>query len=317
MLDVSIIIVNWNTRDILRDCLNSIAAQAGAVSSETIVVDNASSDGSVEMIKADFPWVHLIANQENRGFAAANNQALDLAQGRYLLLLNSDTVVLDRAIEKTVTFADSRPSAAVVGCLVLNADRTVQNTCFMFHSILNDLLEALFLNQLFPRSRFFGRAEMTWWSRDDVRQVDVVSGCFMLVRRAAYEQVGPMDEGFFMYAEEADWCYRFHRAGWQNIFTPHAEIIHLHGASSAQRRPEMTLQLRGSCLRYYRKHHGPLIYGLGCIMVALFFALRIPIWLFKSLLSSGQRRYCLQRAWTYARGTLYALLGGRRLCLRR
>jgi GT2 family glycosyltransferase len=161
MLDVSIIIVNWNTKDLLQNCLRSTLEQAGDVDYEIVVVDNASSDGSAEMVKQIFPQVKLIENTENHGFAAANNQGMAIAQGRYVLLLNSDTVILDNAIAKTVAFADDHPDAAVVGCRVLNPDRTLQPTCFMFPSLLNMLLSTIYLNKLFSKSRFFGRERMT------------------------------------------------------------------------------------------------------------------------------------------------------------
>ena len=132
IIDVSVIIVNWNTKDILRNCLKSIYDEGGDVALEVIVIDNASTDGSVEMVKKDFSQAVLIENSENRGFAAANNQGIAIAKGRYVLLLNSDTIVLDKALEKTISFADSHPESAVVGCRALNPDRTLQPTCFMF-----------------------------------------------------------------------------------------------------------------------------------------------------------------------------------------
>jgi len=196
--DVSVVIVNWNTRDILRDCLRSVYENAGEIDFDVIVVDNASTDGSVEMVRREFDKVRLIANSENRGFAAANNQGMEVAAGRYMLLLNSDTIVLDGAIAKTAAFADAHPEAAVVGCRVLNRDRSLQPTCFMYPSALNLLLAATYMNKFFPQSHFFGRERMTWWKRDDVREVEVVTGCFMLVRREAIDEVGMMDDGFFM-----------------------------------------------------------------------------------------------------------------------
>jgi len=139
-MDVSVIIVSWNTRDILQDCLESVYAQTRGVSFEVIVVDNASSDGSVEMVRSQLQQVTLVANRDNRGFAAANNQGMQIARGRYILLLNSDTVVLDGAIQKVVAFADQHPEAAVVGCRVLNRDGTLQQSCFKYPSLLNLLL---------------------------------------------------------------------------------------------------------------------------------------------------------------------------------
>ena len=259
-MDVSIVIINWNTRNVLCNCLTSIFKQTHRIEFEVIVVDNASIDDSVAILKADFPQVKLIENSTNRGFAAANNQGLAVALGRYVLLLNSDTIIMDNAVAKTIEFADHHPEAAVMGCRVLNLDRTLQPTCFMFPSIVNMLLSSSYLYKLFPHNRIFGRERMTWWDRSDVHEVDVVTGCFMLVRREAVGQVGMMDERFFMYGEETDWCYRFRQAGWKVLFTPTPEIIHLGRASSKQRRPEMILQLRGSILLFFKKHRSRFTY---------------------------------------------------------
>lgn len=289
-IDVSIIIVNWNTRDILRDCLASVYEQTSGIVFEVIVVDNASSDGSTAMVKAEFPWVILIENIENRGFAAANNQGLQIAKGRYVLLLNSDTVVLDGAIQKTLAFAGQHSEAAVIGCKVLNPDHTLQPTCFMFPSLLNLCLSSTYLYKIFPKNRFFGRERMTWWDRSDVRPVGVVTGCFMLVRREAIEQVGMMDEDYFMYAEETDWCWRYKKAGWQNLFFPDAQIIHLGGQSSKQVRIEMTIQLRRAVLQFIKKNHGVLYVCTCRFLVLLFFMLRIPYWLVVSVVSKERQR---------------------------
>jgi len=278
-LDVSTVIVNWNTCDILRDCLASLYEETRTIDFEVIVIDNFSSDGSAAMIKQEFPQVKLIENSENKGFAAANNQGMAIAQGRYVLLLNSDTIVLDKAINKTILFADVHPEAAVVGCKVLNPDKTPQPTCFMFPSLINMFLSSTYLYKLFPKSRLFGRERMTWWDRNDVREVDVATGCFMLVRRQAIEQIGLMDEQFFVYGEETDWCYRFKQGGWKILFKPEAEIIHFGGQSSKRIPVEMTLQLRGSILLFFQKHRSSFEYIIACILVWLFFAIRIPFWL--------------------------------------
>lgn len=298
---VSIIIVNWNTRDILRDCLASVFAQTAGIGYEVIVIDNASSDGSAEMVKREFPQVILIENDQNRGFAAANNQGIKIAKGRYMLLLNSDTLVLDGAIQKTLEFADQHPQAAVVGCKVLNPDRTLQPTCFLFPSLLNLSLSSTYLYKLFPKSRFLGRERMTWWDRNDVRPVDVVTGCFMLVRREAIDKVGMMDEVYFMYAEETDWCWRFQKAGWQNLFYPEAQIIHLGGQSSKQVRAAMMIQLRKAILFFLKKNRGLLHYHTGRGLVVLFFLLRIPYWYLCGLLTAESQR-CFEMAKAYWRG---------------
>ncbi|UCG57794.1 MAG: glycosyltransferase family 2 protein [Phycisphaerales bacterium] len=316
-MDVSVIIVSWNTCDILHDCLASVYAQSKDVRFEVIVIDNGSSDGSVEMVKREFAGATVIENPENRGFAPANNQGFRIARGRYLLLLNSDTVVLDGAIDKSVAFADAHPEAAVVGCRALNPDRTVQPTCFMFPSVLNMLLGSIYLNKLLPRSKFFGRAQMTWWDKNDVREVDVVAGCFMLIRREVIEHVGVLDEQFFMYGEETDLCYRVKRAGWKVLFTPGAQIIHLHGASSKRMKPEMMSQLHASILLFLKKHKGWPAYILGCLLVGLFFLLRTPYWLGHAILSRSTRDRDMLTTKAYAKTAFKALLGWRALCFRR
>ena len=312
-MDVSVIIVNWNTRDILRECLLSIYEQTKTVDFEVIVVDNGSTDGSAEMVKEEFRDVILIENYCNKGFAAANNQGITVAKGQFVLLLNSDTVILDNAVAKMVAFVDAHPEAAAVGCRVLNPDRTLQPTCFMFPSILNLFLSSLYLYKLFPRSRFFGRERISWWKRDDIREVDVVTGCFMLVRREAIEQVGMMDERFFVYGEETDLCYRFKQAGWKIIFTPDAEIVHLGGASSSQIKPQMYLQLRGSILLFFRKHRGWPAYWAACLLMALFFTVRVPYWLVRAIFSGQRQDSYLEKVNSLIIGAGYAISGGNRL----
>jgi GT2 family glycosyltransferase len=276
-VEVSVIIVNWNTICLLRQCLQSIYAQTQSISFEVIVVDNASSDDSVVMVRQEFSAVKLIANTKNFGFAAANNQGMAIARGRYILLLNSDTILLDRAIQKTIVYADGYPDAAVIGCRILNPDRSLQNSCFMFPSILNWFLFSTYLHRLIPQSRFFGRERMTWWSRNDSREVDVVTGCFMLVRRQAVEDVGMMDDSFFMYVEETDWCYRFKLKGWKNRFTPDAEIIHIGGASAAKLGSTRAQISNTSFIRYMFKHWSKPKAFVGMNMLLFFYAVRLLI----------------------------------------
>lgn len=264
-LDVSIVIVNWNAREFLRDCIGSIIEQTRELSYEIIVVDNNSVDGSQQMLRSEFlpphGQVHAILNEVNRGFAGGNNQGMRIARGRYVLLLNPDTLILDGAIDACVAYADQLPDVGVLGCQVLEDKDTIQSTCFTFPSPLNVLLTTTGLNQRFPHSRVFGRAKMGWWDRRDEREVDVVSGMFMLVRREALEQVGLMDDGYFMFAEEADWCYRFWKKGWRCLFTPRARIMHLDGGGKSTQRDAnvsttMYVQLQKSVLLFHRKNRG-------------------------------------------------------------
>lgn len=286
MMDVSIVIVNWNTKNITDDCLKSVYEQTSGIDFETIVIDNASEDGSAAMIKEKYPQAILIENTENAGFAPANNQGIEIAKGRYVLLLNSDTIVLDGAIQKTVDFADQIPNAAVVGCKVLNKDMTLQPSCFMFPSILNMLLSTSYLYKIFPHSKLFGREQMTWWDRNDVREVDVVTGCYMLVRKDAIDQIGVMDDDYFMYGEETDWCWRFKKAGWKNIFTPDAKIIHLGGQSSKNVKSKSLIRIKLGILQFIYKNKNRFVFLISCLLTLFFYLARIPYWSLRYLLST-------------------------------
>lgn len=279
-MDLSIIIVNWNTRHLLRDCLKSVYEQRGNIKFEVIVVDNASTDNSVEMVRSEFPEVIALCNATNRGFAVANNHGIKIACGRYVLLLNSDTIVCDAAVEKIVQYADKHLEAAVVGCQVWENSDTIQITCFRFPSVVNLLLSASGLAKIFEHNRFLGREWMRWWGRDSERQVDVVSGMFMLVRREAIEEVGVMDEAFFMYFEDTDWCYRFMKAGWKVLFWPGAKIIHVGGGShsSKQTTVEMFIQKQKSMLTFFKKNTRTINYLLARLILMFSCGLRVFIY---------------------------------------
>lgn len=314
-MDVSIIIVSWNTRDILRNCLASVFRNVSGLSCEVIVIDNNSSDGSVIMVKNEFNKVILINNTQNKGFAAANNQGIRIAKGRYMLLLNSDTIVLYDVISRTIQFADSEPQAAVVGCQIRNFDGTIQRSCFMFPSILNMLLSSTYLYKIFPRSKYLGREMMTWWDHADCREVDVITGCFMLVRRESIEQIGVMDEQFFIFGEETDWCWRFKRGGWKCIFAPVGQIIHFGGQSTRMQAGPMLLQLRGSLLLFFRKNKSFVDYLFACLLTAVFFGIRLPWWAILSLLKPAQDSIRTRRYY-YAKGFIYSLRGASYLCVK-
>jgi GT2 family glycosyltransferase len=301
-MDLSIIIVNFNTCKLLRDNLNSVFANTKDLSYEVIVVDNASTDNSAEMVKAEFAKVSLIENKTNVGFAAANNQGIAKARGKYLLLLNSDTIILDDVIARSVEFADEHPDAAVVGCRVLNPDRTVQSSCFMFPSALNMFLSCTYLYRIFPKNRFFARERMGFLDPNLSVQVDVVSGCFMLIRRQTIEQVGFMDEDFFMYCEETDLCYRLKKAGWKVMYAPVGSIIHFGGQSTEQIRTDMLVQLRLSILRFIHKHKNKLSYVTACILTILFFAVRIPVWIAAAGTMPKKRTQALIKMRAYTTG---------------
>ena len=257
--DISIIVVSWNVCEMLRDCLQSIVGQTKK-GYEIIVVDNASVDGSAEMVAEEFPEVRLIANDQNIGFAAANNQGLEISSGHYVLLLNPDTLILDGAIDRMIDWMNGHPDVGCAGCQVFETETVIQRTCFSDPGPRKILFVETGLHRIFAQSRFFGFPEYGWWDRQSEMDVDVVSGMFMLVPRHVLDEVGMMDEAFFVYSEEADWCRRIRQAGYRCVFTPAARIMHRDGGgkSTSQIKPRMYVQLQKSAMIYVRKHYGPI-----------------------------------------------------------
>lgn len=303
--DVSVIIVSYNTRELTLECLRSVYAQTRDVTFEVFVVDNASADGSAAAIAAEFPQVHLIANADNRGFAAANNQALRLARGRYFLLLNPDTLVLENAIGKMTAYMDAHPDVGIAGCQVLIDEHTVQQTCFRFPNPWLHLLRATGLPALFPRSAVLNPDRYGGWQRDSERDVEVVSGMFLMVRRKAVEQIGLMDEDYFVYAEEADWCFRFRRHGWCCRFTPVARIIHRDGGSHSTRQvsAQMFVQQQKSVLIFHRKNRGWWSWALAKVLFTLSMLPRYVIFRLRSAATrdsrAAHRAHCARAALSF------------------
>jgi len=273
MLDVSIIVVNWNGRDLLARCLQCVESTIKQATYEVIVVDNASTDGSQDMVKREFPQVKLIENTSNVGFARANNQAMAMAQGRYVLLLNSDAFVKEGTVDTMVAFMDTHPEAGMAGCKLLYEDGRLQPSCSSFPTLATEFFMATRLDKLFPKSPLFGRYLMTYWNFDSLREVDSIMGAFMMVRASAIEQVGMMDERYFMYSEEADWCFQFKKAGWKIYFVPNTEAVHLWWGSGRKLRVEMHIQMYRSKVLFFRKNYGWLasmilkfLFGLNCLL---------------------------------------------------
>jgi len=315
--DVSIVIVSWNTCERTRACLESINFHRCTLSVEVIVVDNGSDDGTVEVIHSSFPGVELIQNPVNRGFSVGTNQGLRVAHGRYVLLLNSDTVLLDDVLDNTVAFADRNADVGAVGCRVVNPDGSLQCSCMTYPGLLNLAISGLFLSKLFPRSRLFGREAMSWWDYDAVQDVDVVMGCFMLVRRAVLNEVGVLDERFFFYGEEVDWCLRMEQARWRRVFVPFGQIIHDKGASTKRAPVTMVLQNAGSELLYLRKHRSSWYYVAACGLMWLNFASRVVPSLVCTVLVPKRRRLMWLRVEAYALGLVrLPTQGARGLCHR-
>ncbi len=225
-MDITIIIVNWNTSDLLRDCLGSVYKTVRDITFEVVVVDNASQDGSVAMVREEFPGVDIIENSENRGFSAANNQALRVMRGRYALLLNTDAVLTEGAVHELFVFMESHAEAAMAGGQLLNKDGSRQNSIANFPTIFNLLMNTPILEYLFPE-----RYPSKRYEHKVPLAVESVIGACMLVRRDAMDDVGMLDEGYFFFFEETDWAFRMNEAGWMVYHVPSALIYHLQGRS--------------------------------------------------------------------------------------
>jgi GT2 family glycosyltransferase len=266
-LRVSILIVSYNTREMTLACLRSVVEQTTAGTYEIIVVDNQSKDGSAEAIAAEFPGMRLIRSQENLGFAKANNVAAKEAGSEYLLLLNPDTVVLDRAIDRLLAFAKVRPEAGIWGGRTLFADRTLNPaSCWGRQTLWSVFCFASGLSALFRHSEWFDPEGYGGWDRGCVREVDIVSGCFLLIQRSKWEALGGFDPAFFMYGEEADLCLRARRLGARPMVTPEATIIHYGGASERVRSDKMA-RLLNAKVRLIRCHwpHSLVKVGVGLL----------------------------------------------------
>jgi hypothetical protein len=232
-MDLSVIIVSYNVSSFLDQALATLEDSARGLEYEVFVVDNASSDDSVEMVRRRHSGVRLIENRENRGFAAANNQALSHASGRYVLLLNPDTVLRRDTVPAMIGFLDDHPEAGGAGCKVINPDGTLQLACRRgFPSPGVAFFKMIGLSGLFPQSRTFGAYNLTYLDPDVVTEVDAISGSFMMLRKETLDRVGLLDEAFFMYGEDLDLCYRIKQAGWKIYYVPLTEIIHFKGESA-------------------------------------------------------------------------------------
>jgi hypothetical protein len=270
MIDLSIIIISYNTRAMTLECLRSIRAETRDVSFEIIVVDNNSEDDSATAIETEFPDVRLTALKENVGFARANILAVKEARGRKILLLNPDTVVLDRAIDRLAAFANEMPSCQIWGGRTLNGDRSLNpSSCWRRMTLWSLACSAFGLSHLIPNSSLFNPEAYGGWDRSSVRNVDIVSGCFFLIDRELWNRLGGFDPAFFMYGEEADLCFRARKLGAHPIVSPCATIVHYGGASTTSTLKQRLLLLKGKATLMNR-HWSPLNRRLGRVLFLLF-----------------------------------------------
>jgi GT2 family glycosyltransferase len=272
---LSISIVNTNNRVLLEQCLHSLFDQDHGVDFEVILVDNVSTDGSAEMVGEKFPQVQLIRNTGRMGFAANHNQAIRASRGKFILVLNEDTIVRPGALKSMCDIQANNPRIGAVGPRLENPDGTLQPSCYKFPNPLRCIAENLMLVAAFPNSKLFG--DYRSWPHDSVRDVEFVSGAAIQVRREVIETTGLLDDGFFIYSEETDWCYRMHKDKWRVVFVPGGTIVHFGGQSSVAIKDRQFCEFNRSGARYFRKHFGivgSIVLRTSMIVGAL---LRIPI----------------------------------------
>ncbi|MNN23643.1 N-acetylglucosaminyl-diphospho-decaprenol L-rhamnosyltransferase [compost metagenome] len=255
-MDLSVLIVNYNTCRLTMDCLRSVVDSTTTYSYEIIVVDNASSDDSVETIAAEFPDVHLIANQENTGFARANNQAMAVARGRYVLLLNSDTIVQGDTFQTMISYMDEHKELGAAGCKVILPDGSLDKACRRgFPTPSASFYYAFGLSKLFPNHPRFNQYQLGYLDPNETYPIDCLVGAFMMVRQETIQQVGGLDETFFMYGEDVDWCYRIKQAGYGIHYHPATYIVHYKGASSRRKPLKIIYEFHRAMWVFHRKHY--------------------------------------------------------------
>ncbi|WP_055105988.1 glycosyltransferase family 2 protein [Paenibacillus ihumii] len=255
-MDLSIIIVSYNTCRLTLDCLQSVFDSRTAYQYEVFVVDNASADDSVEAISRDFPQVILIANEENTGFARANNQAMEAANGRYVLLLNSDTIIQPDTLQTMVSLMDERPDLGAAGCKIILPDGSLDKACRRgFPTPSASFYYAFGFSRLFPNTPRFNQYQLGYLDPNEAYPVDCLMGAFMLVRREVIQQIGGLDETFFMYGEDVDWCYRIKEAGWGIQYEPATYIVHYKGASSRRKPFKIIYEFHRAMWVFHRKHY--------------------------------------------------------------
>ncbi len=274
-MDVSVIVVNWNTKGLLLDCLRSVNPYGGKRRVEIIVVDNGSSDGSADAVRAEFPGVKLIETGENLGFARANNIGIRESKGRYVCLVNSDVRILDDCLERLAEYMDRNPTVGIVGPRILWPDLSMQDSCRNFPSLWNNFCPVIGLDRVFKGYKLFSGEHMFCFAHDQEAEVDFLAGCFLMIRREGLDQVGLFDERFFIYSEEIDLCKRFWKSGWKVMFFPGAQAIHNARSSSSKAPLRFHLEQQRSRLQYWRKHHNRLSFIFFYMLIIFQHSIRL------------------------------------------
>lgn len=255
-MDLSVIIVSYNTKDLLKQTIESVIQTTSNITYEIIVSDNDSKDGSIDMVKDQFPEVLLIENKANLGFSKGNNVAIERAKGRYILLLNSDTVVKENCLEQCVRYMDSNKNIGALGCKVILISGELDHACKRgFPTPEASLYYMLKLHKLFPGNKKLGTYCAAHVGNDEIAEVDALMGAFMMLPKAVIDQIGMLDEEFFMYGEDLDWCYRIKEAGYKVVYYPKAQIVHYKGASSKKKRGKTIYEFHRAMILFYNKHY--------------------------------------------------------------
>jgi GT2 family glycosyltransferase len=303
LVDISFIIVNWNTRDILINCLNSIYKTAGDIDYEVCVVDNNSTDGSQEAIRKRFPEVNLIENNTNTGFAHANNQALEIMQGRFALLLNSDAILQEGAARSLLSFMNDFPGAGIAGAQLLNDDGSKQNSIDNFPSLETEVFNKSILRFFFP-NKYPGKGK----SYQSPIEVDSVIGACMMVREEAMGEVCILDEDYFIFLEETDWCFRMHENGWKVYHVPDARVIHLSGHSKRKSPWESQIEYYKSLYMFFRKNRGGVPYIILRILKPFKILINLILNIFGNLITLFQNERLRNRLLKYHKLLIWHIL---------
>jgi GT2 family glycosyltransferase len=265
-MKLSVVIVNWNTKDLLKQCLESIYKETNNIDFEVFVIDNDSNDKSAEMaeelIESNFfQNLYLIKNKENAGFAKANNQAIKKCKGEFILLLNPDTIILDNALEKCVSYIEQKPKIGILGCQLLNPNKTIQPSCRKFPNLLSQIIILLKIHNIFPNLSPMRKYLMSDFDHKSEKEVDQVMGAFFLVKRSVFDKIGLLDEDFWIWFEEVDFCKRSKNTGFITYFYPRTHIIHYKAASFNQVLGiKKQIRLNNSMLLYFKKHQSLFAY---------------------------------------------------------
>ncbi len=301
-MDVSIILANWNVKDLMRGALRSVYEQTRDISYEVIVVDDGSTDGSVEMLRAEFPSVIIIENKKNVGFSKANNQAAAIAKGRYVFLLNTDTLLVDNVIKTFVDYLEAHQEVGVCGGWLKNADGTSQVSFGSFPSFTQAIADAFYLNDMFPKAHFPRRGVLPDGSIIAPKEVDYVTGAAILIRNELIEQLGLFDEFYHAYSEETDFCYRVkHTVHKKIMFLPSASVTHFGGFSYRNVRKFQIQLMCSSTHKFLTKYHGQIYSFITRLLYAWHYGVKIPVRFVRYLIASPaikeEKRKYLLHAW--------------------